>query len=114
MVAFVEDQLVRYGMRGVCVVWFGGEPLLQPQFFDIMAAVHAHGMFVFEINTNGRFLTAQVLARIASFGFKPETKISFDGLGFHDWMRGCGGAPSKMPCAPPSYAWTRVFPRACR
>ena len=88
----MEDQLVRYGMRGVCVVWFGGEPLLQPQFFDIMAAVHAHGMFVFEINTNGRFLTAQVLARIASFGFKPEMKISFDGLGFHDWMRGCGGA----------------------
>lgn len=83
---------MRYGMRGVCVVWFGGEPLLQPQFFDIMAAVHAHGMFVFEINTNGRFLTAQVLARIASFGFKPEMKISFDGLGFHDWMRGCGGA----------------------
>ena len=88
----MEDQLARYGMRGVCVVWFGGEPLLQPQFFDIIAAVHAHGVFVFEINTNGRFLTAQVLARISSFGFKPEMKISFDGLGFHDWMRGCGGA----------------------
>lgn len=54
----MEDQLARYGMRGVCVVWFGGEPLLQPQFFDIMAAVHARGMVVFEINTNGRFLTA--------------------------------------------------------
>ena len=92
MVAFVEDQLARYGMRGVCVVWFGGEPLLQPQFFDIIAAVHAHGVFVFEINTNGRFLIAQVLARISSFGFKPEMKISFDGLGFHAWMRGCGGA----------------------
>ncbi len=33
-----------------------------------------------------------MLARISSFGFKPEMKISFDGLGFHDWMRGCGGA----------------------
>lgn len=31
-------------------------------------------------------------ARIASFGFKPETKISFDGLSFRDWMRGCEGA----------------------
>lgn len=31
-------------------------------------------------------------ARIASFGFKPEMKISFDGLGFLDWMRGCEGA----------------------
>ena len=58
MVAFVEDQLARYGMRGVCVVWFGGEPLLQPQFFDIIAAVHAHGVFEFEINTNARCLTA--------------------------------------------------------
>ncbi len=92
MVAFVEDQLARYGMRGVCVVWFGGEPLLQPQLFDIMAAVHARGMFVFEINTNGRFLIAQVFANIASFGFKPEMKISFNGLGFQDWMRGCEGA----------------------
>ena len=88
----MEDQLARYGMRGVCVVWFGGEPLLQPQLFDIMAAVHARGMFVFEINTNGRFLIAQVFANIASFGFKPEMKISFNGLGFQDWMRGCGGA----------------------
>lgn len=88
----MEDQLARYGMRGVCVVWFGGEPLLQPQFFDIMAAVHARGMFVFEINTNGRFLIAQVFANIASFGFKPEMKISFNGLGFQDWMRGCEGA----------------------
>lgn len=88
----MEDQLARYGMRGVCVVWFGGEPLLQPQLFDIMAAVHARGMFVFEINTNGRFLIAQVFANIASFGFKPEMKISFNGLGFQDWMRGCEGA----------------------
>ena len=39
-----------------------------------------------------RFLTAQVLANIASFGFKPEMKISFNGLGFQDWMRGCEGA----------------------
>lgn len=92
VVAFVEDQLARYGMRGMCVVWFGGEPLLQPQLFDIMATVYARGMFVFEINTNGRFLIAQVLANIASFGFKPEMKISFNGLGFQDWMRGCEGA----------------------
>ena len=102
-------------MACAACAWCGSaaNPCCSRSFFDIIAAVHAHGVFVFEINTNGRFLTAQVLARISSFGFKPEMKISFDGLGFHDWMRGCG-APSKMPCAPSSYAWTWVFPRACR
>ena len=81
-------------MACAACAWCGSaaNPCCSRSFFDIIAAVHAHGVFVFEINTNGRFLTAQVLARISSFGFKPEMKISFDGLGFHDWMRGCGGA----------------------
>ena len=70
----------------------GGEPLMHPQFFDIVQAIYARDMFVFEINTNGRFISESVLDKLASFGYKPEMKISFDGLGFHDWMRGCEGA----------------------
>ena len=84
----MEDQLARYGMRGVCVVWFGGEPLLQPQFLRH----HSGGACARRVRVRDQHERPQVLARISSFGFKPEMKISFDGLGFHDWMRGCGGA----------------------
>lgn len=91
--AQVEGLLDEARDMGVnAVLLTGGEPLLHPQFLDVVAAVYERGMFVFEINTNGRLLNAELLDRIASFGFKPEMKISFDGLGFHDWMRGCSGA----------------------
>lgn len=89
----VESLLDEAHAMGVSAILLtGGEPLLHPQFLAIVSAIYEHDMFVFEINTNGRLLDVELLEEIASFGFKPEMKISFDGLGYHDWMRGCPGA----------------------
>ena len=89
----VEQVLDGAQAAGVnAVLLTGGEPLMHPRFLDIVAAVYERGMFVFEINTNGRFLTPELLDNIAALGYKPEIKISFDGVGYHDWMRACPGA----------------------
>ena len=73
------------------VMLTGGEPMLHPRFMDIARGIHARGMVVDKLNTNGHFITQEVLDEMKSFGCVPEMKISFDGLGHHDWMRGRKG-----------------------
>lgn len=84
------DQASEAGVSAVLLT--GGEPLVHPQFRQIVEAVYSRDMFVHELNTNGRFITPELLEWLDRFGFKTEIKISFDGLGFHDWMRNCAGA----------------------
>ena len=36
-VRFVHGQLERFGLRRMCVVWFGGEPLLSPDIIDALS-----------------------------------------------------------------------------
>ena len=49
-------------------------------------------MYVEELNTNGYFINQQTLERMKSIGCVPLMKISFDGIGYHDWMRNHKGA----------------------
>ena len=66
----------------------GGEPMLHPHFMDILKAIHANGMFVEEINTNGHFITQDFLDELRSFDCDPLMKISYDGVnGWHNWIR---------------------------
>lgn len=70
----------------------GGEPMLHPHFMDIIKGIYAHGMYVEELNTNGFFLTQEILDEMKSVGCFPLMKISFDGSGYHDWLRNRQGA----------------------
>lgn len=70
----------------------GGEPMLHPHFMDILRDIYAHGMYVEELNTNGFFLTQSILDEMKSIGCHPLMKISFDGVGHHDWLRNRRGA----------------------
>ena len=70
----------------------GGEPMLHPSFMEILRSIHARGMYVEELNTNGFFLSQKILDEMGSFGCRPLIKISFDGVGCHDWLRGRKGA----------------------
>lgn len=84
------DSARRAGVSAVLVT--GGEPLMHRSFRELVELLYSRGLFVHELNTNGALLTRELLGFLAGFGFKPQIKISFDGLGFHDWMRGCPGA----------------------
>ena len=70
----------------------GGEPLLHPDFLDIMREIYRRGMVVMDLNTNGSLITPEILDEFRKMGAAPHIKISFDCLGHHDWMRGKEGA----------------------
>ena len=93
----VLDDAAAAGIQAVLIT--GGEPLVHPRFADIVKAVYSRDMFVHELNTNGRLLTSGVLDLFRSLGYLPEIKISFDGLGFHDWMRDHVGAEQETLAA---------------
>lgn len=70
----------------------GGEPMVHKNFFEIVESIYAHGMYLEELNTNGFFLDQAVLDQFRKIGCDPLIKISFDGIGHHDWLRNRKGA----------------------
>lgn len=70
----------------------GGEPMLHRHFFEIISEIYARGMYVEELNTNGFFIDGGALERFREIGCDPLIKISFDGVGHHDWLRNRKGA----------------------
>lgn len=70
----------------------GGEPMCHKNFFEIIEGIYDRGMFVEELNTNGYYITREALDRMKKIGCDPLMKISFDGIGFHDWLRNRKGA----------------------
>lgn len=84
------SEAEKCGINGFTIT--GGEPMLHPHFIDIVRSIHAHGMYVYELNTNGHFLTQEVLDELKGIGCIPLMKISFDGVGHHDWLRNRKGA----------------------
>ena len=84
------EQAQKCGINGITLT--GGEPMLHPHFFEIVEEIHKRGMYVGEINTNGHFIDNSTLDRLKSIGCDPIIKISFDGIGHHDWLRNRKGA----------------------
>ena len=70
----------------------GGEPMAHRRFLDILREIYRRDMDVFAINTNGWYLTQEALDEMKAIGCAPTMKISFDGIGFHDWIRQRAGA----------------------
>lgn len=87
------EQAQKCGLNAITLT--GGEPMLHKNFFEIIEEIHKRGMYVAEINTNGHFIDQAALDRIRSLGCEPIIKISFDGIGHHDWLRNRIGAEEK-------------------
>ncbi len=84
------DQARDCGIHALTIT--GGEPMVHKRFMDILREIHKRGMFVEELNTNGYYLTQEILDGMKEIGCHPLVKISFDGIGHHDWMRNRPGA----------------------
>ncbi len=84
------DQMAECGVMRVDIT--GGEPFVRSDFWELTDAIMAHGIRIGTVYTNGRLLTDEVLGEFEKRGFKPEISISFDGVGWHDWLRGVEGA----------------------
>ena len=65
----------------------GGEPLVHRRFLDIVKAIYERDMHIFELNTNGLLINQKMLDFFKEIGCFPLIKISFDGIGYHNWIR---------------------------
>ena len=81
----ILDQANAIGVHAFTLT--GGEPLVHRRFLDIVRAIYERNMMVFELNTNGLLITPQMLDVFKQIGCNPLIKISFDGVGYHNWIR---------------------------
>lgn len=81
----ILDQAKGIGVHSFTIT--GGEPLVHKHFMDIIHAIYDRDMYVFELNTNGILITQEMLDEFKEIGCRPLIKISFDGIGYHNWMR---------------------------
>ena len=77
----------------------GGEPLVRPDFFRIVDALLERQITIVQVYSNGLRVDADLLDGFESRGIKPEFPLSFDGLGWHDWLRGADGAETAVIAA---------------
>lgn len=84
------DQMAECGVLRVDIT--GGEPLVRKDFWQLIDRILSYKMVVGTIYTNGWLLSEAVLDEFERRGMKPEISVSFDGVGWHDWMRGVQGA----------------------
>lgn len=84
------EQAQKCGINSITIT--GGEPMLHKNFFEIIEEIYKRGMYVGELNTNGYFIDQAALDRLKEIGCYPTIKISFDGIGHHDWLRNRKGA----------------------
>lgn len=84
------DQMAECGVMSVDIT--GGEPFVRKDLWSLIDRIRYYKMVIGQIYTNGSLLTDSVLAGFEKRDLKPEFSISFDGAGWHDWMRGIEGA----------------------
>lgn len=84
------DQAADCGVHSITLT--GGEPMLHPRFNDIVRAIYERNMVFEHLTTNGHFLNEDTLALFKELKADPQIKVSFDGVGLHDWMRRHEGA----------------------
>lgn len=87
------DQLADCGIY--CVDLTGGEPFVRSDFWEIVEHLMKRGIAIGKIYTNGWLLNEEILNRFDLYGRKVAFSFSFDGLGWHDWMRGVEGAEER-------------------
>ena len=81
----VLDQAKNIGIISFTLT--GGEPLVHRRFLDIVKEIYKRDMNVFELNTNGLLINQKMLDTFKEIGCNPLIKISFDGVGYHNWIR---------------------------
>ena len=104
------DEMKECGLKNVVLI--GGEPLIHKDFLQIVDEVSVRGMFITEIFSNGSLVTPALLDELERRGIRTTFMLSFDGVGYHDRMRGVPGAEENFyRCV--RLLRERQFPVAC-
>ena len=89
----IADQLAECGVFQVGIT--GGEPLIREDFLSIIDALNEREIGVAVIYTNGWLLDEAFLDELERRGVRPNFQLSFDGVGWHDFLRGVPGAEER-------------------
>ncbi len=84
------DELAECGVMNVSLT--GGEALVRGDFMEIVDALLEREIRITTICSNGALVRKELLQQLDSRGIHPKFSMSFDGVGWHDWMRGVPGA----------------------
>jgi radical SAM protein with 4Fe4S-binding SPASM domain len=90
----IVDEIADCGIREVSIT--GGEPLVRKDFWQIIDRLLGHRVRVTTVYSNGKLVTPELLDGFEKRGIRPELNMSFDGRGFHDWLRGIEGAEKEV------------------
>lgn len=69
----------------------GGEPFLREDLFDLIRLLAEKRIHLADIYSNGTLISDAWLKDLKDLGVRPVFRISFDGCGAHDRMRGMPG-----------------------
>lgn len=86
----ILDQFCECGIANITIS--GGEPLVHPQFAEIVRAMRERELKIFRLFTNGVRFSEETVKTLKENGMEPEIVISYDGIGTHDWLRQSTGA----------------------
>ena len=88
------DQMADCGIRKAGIT--GGEPLVRKDFLQLIRHMQEKGIVITTIYTNGALVNEKLLDGLDALNTRPAFQISFDGVGWHDWLRGIPGAEQKV------------------
>lgn len=86
----IVQQLSDCGVMSVSLT--GGEPLIRSDFLEIVDALLVRDIYIKEIYSNGALVNEKLLKELDARNIHPEFNMSYDGEGWHDWLRGIKGA----------------------
>lgn len=84
------QELADCGVMNVSLT--GGEPLLRSDFLEIVDALLERDISITQIYSNGALVKEPILKALDERGIHPEFNMSYDGVSWHDWLRGIPGA----------------------
>lgn len=86
----IIDQLAECGVQSISLT--GGECLIRKDFMELVDRILLHDIKISTIYSNGWLVNEKLLDSLSERGIHPEFNMSFDGVGWHDWIRGIEGA----------------------
>lgn len=90
----IIDELASAGISRVNLT--GGEALCRKDFFQLVDYLSQHRIHIDQIYSNGALINERLLDKIEKRGIHPEFALSFDGIRWHDWLRGVKGSENHM------------------
>ena len=90
----IVQQLHDCGVMSVSIT--GGEPLVRRDFLEVVDALLERDIHITTIYSNGALVNEGLLRALDGRGIRPEFNMSYDGVGWHDWLRGIDGAEATV------------------